>query len=59
MIYTSSDSARDRSQLGTGLSPPISQIVPTKLIKVSLIIKECPEEILIKVAIVLKISKSS
>ena len=28
-------------------------------IKISLIIKECPEQILIKLAIVLKISKSS
>jgi hypothetical protein len=37
-----SDSARHRSQ---NIYPPISQIV---LKKISLIIKECPEEILIK-----------
>jgi hypothetical protein len=37
----------------------ISQIVPKNFIKISLIIKECPQEILIKLAIVLKISKSS
>ena len=53
-------------QLGTGLRTfahhlhfCISQIVPKNFIKISLIIKECPEEIFIKLAIVLKISKSS
>jgi hypothetical protein len=51
-----SDSARHRSQ---DICPPISQIVLKNIIKISLIIKECPEEILIKQAIVLKISKSS
>jgi hypothetical protein len=51
-----SDSARHWSQ---DISPPISQIVLKNFIKISLIIKECPEEILIKLAIVLKISKSS
>jgi hypothetical protein len=50
-----SDSARHPSQ---GISPPISQIVLKNFIKISLIIKEFPEEILIKLAIVLKISKS-
>jgi hypothetical protein len=47
---------------GTGLRTfahllSISQIVLRNFIKISLIIKECPEEILIKLAIVLKISK--
>jgi hypothetical protein len=37
----------------------ISQIVLMNFIKISLIIKECPGEILIKLAIVLKTSKSS
>jgi hypothetical protein len=37
----------------------ISQIVMKNFIKFCLIIKECPEEILMKLAIVLKISKSS
>jgi hypothetical protein len=51
-------------QLGTGLRtfcPSISQIVMKREIykNISLIIKECPEEILTKLAIVLKISKSS
>ena len=41
------------------ICPPISQIVLKNFLKYSLIIKECPEEILIKLAIVLKISKSS
>jgi hypothetical protein len=50
-----SDSARHPSQ---DISPPISQIVLKNFIKISLIIKEFPEEILIKLAIVLKISKS-
>jgi hypothetical protein len=48
-------SARHHSQ---DISPPISQIVLKNFKKISLIIKECPEEILIKLAIVL-ISKSS
>jgi hypothetical protein len=34
------------------------KFVMKNFIKISLIIKECPEEILIKLAIVLKISKS-
>ena len=51
-----SDSARHRS---LDICPPISQIVLKNFIKISLIIKECPEEILINLAIVLKISKSS
>jgi hypothetical protein len=38
---------------------PISQMVLKNFIKNSLIFKECPEEILIKMVIVLKISKSS
>jgi hypothetical protein len=38
---------------------PISQIVLKNFIKMSLIIKECPEEIWIKLAIVLKVSKSN
>jgi len=49
-------------ELGVGLGdicPPISQLVLKSLIKMSLIIKECPEEIVINMAIVLKISKSS
>ena len=55
----SSDSPRHRSQ---DICPLISQIVLKNLIrmKISLsIIKECPEEILIKLAIFLKISKSN
>ena len=51
-----SDSARHRYQ---DICPPISQIVLKNVIKISLIIKECLEEILIKLAIILKISKSS
>jgi hypothetical protein len=51
-----SDSARHRSQ---DICPSIFQIVLKNFIKISLIIKECPEEILIKLAIALKISKSS
>jgi len=51
-----SDSARYRSQ---DICPPISQIVRKDFTKINLIIKECPEEILIKLAIVMKISKSS
>ena len=49
-----SDSARH--QLSQGICPPISLIVLKNFIKNSSIIKECPEEILIKLAIVLKIS---
>jgi hypothetical protein len=51
-----SDSAKRRSQ---DICPPISQVVLKNFIKMSLIIKECLEEILIKLAIVLKILKSS
>ena len=51
-----SDSARHWSR---DICPPISQIVLKNFIKISLIIKECPGEILIKLTIVLKISKSS
>jgi len=51
-----SDSTRHRSR---DICPPISQIVPKNFIKISLILKECPEDILIKLVIVLKISKSS
>ena len=51
-----SDSARHRSR---DICPPTSQIVLKSFIKISLIIKECPGEILIKLTIVLKISKSS
>jgi hypothetical protein len=40
-----SDSTRHPSQ---DISPPISQIVLKNFIKISLIIKEFPEEILIK-----------
>ena len=42
------DSARHRSQ---DIYLPISQIVLKNFIKISLIIKECLEEILIKLAI--------
>ena len=56
LCYTlPSDSARHRSQ---DIFPPISQIVLKNSIKISLIIKECPKEILIKLAIFQKISKS-
>ena len=51
-----SDSTRHRSW---DICPPISQIVLKNFIKISLIIKECPEEIMRKLAIVLKISMSS
>ena len=54
-IYDS-DSSRHRSQV---ICLHISQTVLKNFINISLIIKECPEEILIKLAIVLKISKSS
>ena len=56
ILYHNSVLARQRSQ---DICPPISQIVLKNFIKISLIIKECPEGILIKLAIVLKISKSS
>ena len=56
LCYTlPSDSARHRSQ---DIFPPISQIVLKNSIKISLIIKGCPKEILIKLAIFQKISKS-
>jgi hypothetical protein len=45
-------------QLDIGLRTFFSNC-PEELIKISLIIKECPEEILTKMAIVMKISKSS
>ena len=51
-----SDSCRHRSQ---DICPPISQIVLKNFVKISLIITECAEEILIKLEIVLKISKSN
>jgi hypothetical protein len=50
-----SDSARHRSQ---DICPPISQIVLKNFTKICLLIKECPEEILIKLAFVLKLFKS-
>jgi hypothetical protein len=57
MYLSNSDSARHQFQ---DICPPISQIVrKINFIKISLIIKECPDEILMKLAIVLKISKSS
>jgi hypothetical protein len=49
------DSARHWFQ---DICPPISQTVLKNFIKISLII-ECPEEILIELLIVLKISKTS
>jgi len=52
-------SVSSRHGLLTFAHAPISQIVLKKFVKISLIIKECPEEILIKLAIVLKILKSS
>jgi len=52
----SGDLARHRSQ---DICSPISQIVLNNFIKISLIIKECPERIFIKLTIVMKISKSS
>ena len=51
-----SDSARHWSQ---DIWPPISQIVLKNFIKISLIIKACPDKILINLATVLKISKIS
>jgi hypothetical protein len=41
--------------LAWDICPPISQIVLKNFKKISWIIKECPEEILIKLAIILKI----
>jgi hypothetical protein len=55
-IMLCSDSARHRSR---DICPSISQIILKKFIIISLIIKDCPEEILIRLAIVLKIPKSS
>jgi hypothetical protein len=49
-IPFTSASARHRSQ---DICPYISQTVLKNFIKISLIIIECPEEILIKLAIVL------
>ena len=51
-----SDSVRHLSQ---DICPSISQIDLKNFIEISLIIKECHDEILIKLAIVLKISKFS
>jgi hypothetical protein len=48
-----SDSARHRA---LDICPPNSQIFLKNVIDISLIIKECPEEILIKLAVVLKSS---
>jgi hypothetical protein len=48
-------------QLGTGLrriAHLFLKLSWKNFLKISLIIKECPEEILIKLAILLKISKS-
>ena len=53
---TCSDSARHQSQ---DICLPISPIVLKNFAKINLIIKECPEEILIKLAIVLKITRSN
>jgi len=55
-VANSSDSAGHRSQ---DTCPPISQIVLKNFLKISLIIKECLEEILLKLAIDMNISKSS
>jgi hypothetical protein len=49
-----SDSARHQD-----ICLPISQIVMKNFININLIIKESPEEILIKLEIVMKISKFS
>ena len=54
-LHMCSDSARHWFQ---DICPPISQTVLKNFIKINLII-ECPEEILIKLLIVLKISKTS
>jgi len=51
-----SDSTRRGSQ---DICPPISQIKIKNFTKICLIIKKCPEDVLIKLPIVLKISKSS
>lgn len=48
----SSDSAMHQFK---DIFPPFSQIVLKNVIKISLIIKECLEEILIKLAIILQI----
>jgi hypothetical protein len=57
LTLPTSDWVRHRSQ---DICPTISpNFVLKNFIKISLIIKECPEEILIKLAIVLKISKSN
>jgi hypothetical protein len=48
-LYKSSDSARHQSK---DICSPISQILLKNFIKISLIIKECPEEIMIKLEIV-------
>jgi hypothetical protein len=53
---TVSDSARHQSK---DIFPPTSQIVLNNFMKMCLIIKECPEEIFIKLTIVWKISMSS
>ena len=54
-MYIINDSARHQYQ---DICPPIFQIFLKNFIKISSIIKECPEEILVKLEIVLKISKS-
>ena len=48
-MYKSNDSTRHQSK---NICPPISQILLKNFIKISLIIKECPEEIMIKLEIV-------
>jgi hypothetical protein len=53
-FYYKTDETFNRSQ---DICPPISQIVLKNFTKICLLIKECPEEILIKLAFVLKISK--
>jgi hypothetical protein len=50
-LYFCSDSASHQSQ---DICPPISQIVLKNFIKISLIFKECHEDIFIKLAIVLE-----
>ena len=54
-VIFSSGSARHRSR---DICLPVSQIVQKNFIKIRFI-KECPEEILMKLAIVLKISNST
>ena len=56
LMFYFSDSVRHWSQ---DICPPISHIVLKNFINICLIIIKCPEEILIKLAIVRKISKSS